>query len=118
LDIHIEKINVRKSRYYFGAATMGLREQGTCMRGACGLTPVIAIVKVVVCLLGRRRRVLAGLLAGGLPATAVVLREPLSAASLGLIKLSKHMKPSPKNRKRTKLFRRNTRYVRNIYVHI
>lgn len=42
----------------------------------------------------RRRRVLGRLAAGGgLPAAAVVLGEPLPAAPLRLIKLSKHMKP-------------------------
>lgn len=39
-----------------------------------------------------RRRVFA-LCADGLPATAVVLGEPLPATPLGLVKLSKHVKP-------------------------
>ena len=63
------------------------------------LTPVIAGVwagDASVCLLGRRRRVLA-LRAGGFSAAPVVLCEPLPAAPLGLVKLSEHMKPSPRN---------------------
>lgn len=41
----------------------------------------------------RRRVVVLALCANRLPAAAVVLGEPLPAAPLGLIKLSKHMKP-------------------------
>jgi hypothetical protein len=42
----------------------------------------------------RRRVVVIALCADRLPAASVVLGEPLPAASLGLVKLGKHMKPT------------------------